>query len=55
MILKYRIHFIDNYGQTYVECDTFDEYQETLKSLVDDPNCDDFWTEWLDSEEGWQA
>lgn len=55
MITKYRIHFIDNYGQGTIECDTFEKYHDTLKNLMDDPQVEDFWCEWFDEEEGWQA
>ena len=55
MILKYKIHYIDAYGQGVIECDTFEEYHEALKNLKDDPQIEDFWCEWLDSEEGWQG
>ena len=52
---KYRIHFADNYGTATIEC-TEEEYSETYKNIMEDPNCDDIWVEKYNPEEGyWEA
>lgn len=52
---RFRIHFTDNYGQATLGCETYEEFKMALKSIHDDPMCEDIWTEEYDEEEGWQG
>lgn len=52
---NYRIHFTDNYGTATIECDTVEEYNDSMNNLRQDPFAEDIWCEYYDEEEGWQA
>ena len=52
---QYRIHFTDNYGTASFDCETYEQYTEALRNIMNDPMCEDIWTEYYDEEEGWQA
>lgn len=52
---KYKIHFTDYYGAAMITCDTDAEYDEAIRNIKDDPECNDIWVETYDPDEGWQA
>lgn len=52
---NYKIHFTDNYGCGTIECETYEEFQNTLKNAHADAYAEDIWCEQLDPEEGWVA
>ena len=50
---QYKIHFTDNYGCGTIECETYEEFQQSLKNIS--AYADDIWCESLDEEVGWVA
>lgn len=52
----YRIHFTDDYGPASFEVETFEEKNDALKGLRNDPNAEDIWVESYNEAEGyWEA
>ena len=55
MTTIYRIHANDSLGSFAVDCSSYEEFCDCMKSYREDPEIDGIWVEEYDEEEGWQA
>lgn len=55
MTIAWKIHWVDIYGQASVEMSTREGFEVAYNGLMDSPDTDDVWVEYLDDEEGWMA
>ena len=53
MIVAWKIHWTDKYGQATIEVDNRSRFDVIYQNIRKDPEAEDVWVEYLDDEEGW--